>query len=142
MSEFQQFRTDSFSVEEGVLGLLVGAAAVDGDIHAEEMREISALANRTKTLGPVTPDDFHRMKERVFAILRDRGIVELFKASALAIPAELREPAFAAACDILFADGHVTEAETKYKELMCAVLEVDMNRAQTIVSVMAIKNRA
>jgi tellurite resistance protein len=142
MSEFAQFRTDAFSTEEALLGLLVGAAAVDGEIDHEEMREITALANRTKTLGPVTPDDFHRMKERVFALLKEGGVGELFASAAAAVPAELREPFFATACDILFADGQVTAEETKYMEILCRALQIDPGRAQSMVQVLAVKNRA
>lgn len=142
MSEFDQFRTDAFSKEEALLGLIVGAAAVDGEIDPLELREIMAVANRTYTLGPVTPDAFHRMKERVFAILKSDGIASLFAQSALAIPADMREPFFATACDVLYADGQITEAETKYMDIMCKVLEIDPARAQAMVSVLAVKNRA
>jgi tellurite resistance protein len=142
MADFQQFRTDAFSTEEALLGLIVGAAAVDGEIHHEEMREIMAVANRTYTLGPVTPDAFHLMKERVFAVLKAEGIAGLFAQSAIAIPQEKREPFFTVACDVLFADGQVTSEETKFMEIMTKVLSIDPARAQSIVAVMAIKNQA
>jgi tellurite resistance protein len=142
MAEFDQFRTDSFSKEEALLGLIVGAAAVDGEIDALEMREIMAVANRTYTLGPVSPDDFHRMKERVFGVLKAEGIAGLFARSALAIPEDMHEPFFATACDVLYADGQITAEETKYMEIMCKVLSVDPARAQAMVAVLAVKNRA
>jgi tellurite resistance protein len=129
-----------FSKEEGFFGILLAAAAVDGDISAAELQEIGALASRTKTLGPVTGDAFDKLQNNVLNVLKSGGVAELFRKSAVAIPANMSESVFAHACDILFADGEIREREAQYMDVLCQALNIEVDRARAIVAVLQIKN--
>lgn len=78
----------------------------------------------------------------MFGILKSKGIAALFAQTALAIPDNLKEPFFATARDVLYADGQITGEENTYKEIMCKAASIDTARAQARVAVLAAKNRA
>ena len=58
-----------------------------------------------------------------------------------ALPDELRETAFAHACDLVLADGVVEDEERALVEKLQKKLEIPGDQAMDIVRVMVIKNR-
>ena len=56
-------------------------------------------------------------------------------------PPELRDCAFANACDLILADGVVEDAERTFLEHLQRVLELDSDTALSIVEVMITKNK-
>ena len=56
---------------------------------------------------------------------RDDGLEEAFAAIKKALPANLRETAYAIACDVAAADGEATQEELRVLEMMRHRLDID-----------------
>jgi tellurite resistance protein len=62
----------------------------------------------------------------------ENGLEEAFKAIKAALPAKLRETAYAIACDVAAADGEVTQEESRILEIMRHRLSIDRLTAAAI----------
>jgi hypothetical protein len=58
-------------------------------------------------------------------LLRDDGLNATLEAIKQALPANLRETAYAIACDLVAADGEATQEELQLLELMRETLQID-----------------
>ena len=81
------------------------------------------------------------MMDKLISVLKREGLESLLNKSAQALPAELRETAFAGACDLVLADGIVDPAEKEFLNNLMQRLQIVPDKALTIVEVMIIKNR-
>jgi tellurite resistance protein len=131
----------SFGPQEGFAGALLGAAANDGHLADEEMSSLFGTLGRMKLYQNVPEQRFRQMFDRLIGILKRNGPEELIRQSLPAVPPELRETVFACAADIVLADGVVEQSEKEMLQNLMIALELDGNRAQTIVKVMVIKNK-
>jgi hypothetical protein len=57
------------------------------------------------------------------------------------LPEELRDTAFANACDLLLADGGIEDEEKEFLDSLQRKLEIPGDQAISIVEVMVIKNK-
>ena len=65
------------------------------------------------------------MADTLFRLLKRDGVLGLADRCAAAVPPELRDCAFANACDLILADGVVEDAERAFLEHLQRVLELD-----------------
>jgi hypothetical protein len=77
----------------------------------------------------------------LLGVLKRGGPDKLLEKVVPVLPPELRETAFANACDIVLADGVVEDAEKEFINKLMAQLGIAGDRALTIVDVMIVKNR-
>ncbi|HYH69606.1 MAG TPA: tellurite resistance TerB family protein [Urbifossiella sp.] len=129
------------SKQEAFTGILLAAAAADGVIASEEARGLWNTIERMKLFSNFTPDKFNRMIENLLKILKRGGPELLIEKCVPELPDELRETAFANACDIVLADGVVEDEERELIEKLQNELEIPGDEAMDIVRVMVIKNR-
>lgn len=127
--------------QEAFAGILLAAAAADGHISEEEAQGLWTAIERMKLFSNFTPDKFNKMMDTLLKILKKGGPDMLVDKCAPALPDELRETAFANACDIVLADGVVEDDEKEMMERLQHKLEISGDDAMDIVRVMVIKNR-
>jgi len=88
-----------------------------------------------------TERQFNQTLNKMQGFIKKKGVDALIDACAQTLPAELRESAFANACDIVLADGVVEPDEKQFIDDLLIKLELDKKRAKTIVQVMVFKNQ-
>ncbi|MEQ8785239.1 MAG: tellurite resistance TerB family protein [Pirellulaceae bacterium] len=135
------FEAEPFGPHEGFAGILLGASACDGHIADEEVQGLFTILGRMRLYQHVPPHKFNSMIDRLLGVLKRGGPGKLVEMSVPAVPPELRETVFANACDIVLADGIVEPDEKAFIDDLLLKLEIDANRARTIVQVMVYKNR-
>src|SRR5262245_23314438 len=96
---------------EAFAGILLGASACDGHIADEEAQGLFTITERMKLFDGVTPPKWNSMMDQLLKILKKDGPDGLVAKCAKALPDELRDTAFANACDIILADGVVEDEE-------------------------------
>lgn len=129
------------SKAEGFAGILLAAAAADGHISDEEVSSLCTTVQRMKMFSNVSSNKFNSMMDTLHKILKREGVDKLVERCAEVLPDDLRETAFANACDIVLADGVVEDEEKELIEKLQNELDIPGDRALDIVSVMVIKNR-
>ncbi len=131
----------NLSKNEAFAGILLGAVASDGHISDEEAQGLWTIIGRMKLYENWTGDKFNQMMNRLVGMLKREGVDPLINRASEALPVELRETAFAAACDLVLADGVVEDAEKEFLDKLQKTLDISGDQALTIVEVMIIKNR-
>jgi uncharacterized tellurite resistance protein B-like protein len=126
---------------EAFAGILLAAAGADGHIADEEIASLCTATQRMKLFSNISPNKFGTMMDGLVKILKREGVEKLVERCSEALPDELRETAFANACDIILADGVVEDEEKELVEKLQNELDIPGDRALDIVQVMVIKNR-
>ncbi len=134
------FAPEQFGPQEGFAGVLLAASACDGHIADEEMQGLGTILMRMKMYRNVPPQMMNSMMDRIMGVLKRGGPGKLLELSVPAVPPELRETVFTNACDIVLADGIVEPDEKEFIDELLLKLEVDRDRAKTIVQIMVFKN--
>jgi hypothetical protein len=126
---------------EAFAGILLAAAGVDGHIGDEEVSSLCTTCQRMKLFSNIPGDKFGTMMDGLVKILKREGPEKPVERCAEVLPDNLRETAFANACDIILADGVVEDEEKELVEKLQNELDIPGDRALDIVQVMVIKNR-
>ncbi len=134
--------TASLTKEESFIGILLAAVAADGVITDEEVADFNSFVTKAKTLRGVSGRQFNGMIDKLFKILRRKGVGTLVELSTQNLSSNLRESTFAMACDLLFSDGEIDIDEQKLLEDLKVKLEINDTLATKIAEVMVIKNKA
>jgi hypothetical protein len=135
------FAPQSLGPQEGFAATLLAASACDGHIADEEVQSLVTILGRMKMYQNAPPHKFSSMMDRILGMLKRGGPEKLLEMAAPAIPPELRETAFANACDIVLADGVVEADEKEFIDNLLHKLEIDRGRATAIIQVMVYKNQ-
>jgi hypothetical protein len=135
------FDPQKFGPQEGFAGVLLAASACDGHIADEEVQSLVTALARMKMYQNVHAGKFNSMMDRLLGVLKRGGPGKLIEMALPAVPPELRETAFANACNILLADGVVESDEKEFMDDLLIKLELDRDRAKRIVQVMVFKNQ-
>ncbi|MBN2751222.1 MAG: tellurite resistance TerB family protein [Rhodospirillaceae bacterium] len=98
--------------------------------------ELKVMGTNVKTL-PVfrgfDSADLTRISEDCAALLdQDEGLARALDLIRVALPVKLRETAYALACDVAVADGHVEQEELRMLEMVRHRLDVDRLTAAAI----------
>lgn len=133
--------TDKLTEAEGMAGIALAAIASDGMITQEEAAGLGTTLSRMKLYSGMSNRDVNKVFEKLVKVARAEGVDKLLELSSNAVPAELRQTAFAVAADLLMADGHVAPEEKKFLEKIQKSLGVNDDVALKIAEVIAIKNR-
>ena len=131
----------SLSRAEAFAGVMLAAIAADGHISEEEIAGFYAVISRLRIFQAQSAAEHNAMIDKLLGIMRRSSAEQLLEKAAEALPAELRDAAFAVAADLIFADGSVEDEEKAVLEKLQATLGVADELASQIVVVMDIKNR-
>jgi hypothetical protein len=131
----------SLSKPEAFAGVLLSAVASDGHISDEEVRGLCTILGRMRLYDNWTSDKFNSMLNRLLGMLKREGPENILTKCAPVLPEDMRETAFANACDLLLADGGIEDEERAFLDSLQRKLEISGDQAITIVEVMVLKNR-
>ena len=134
-------RDKKMTSQEAFAGILLGASACDGHISDDEVGELITTLIRMKMFERFTPKQFNQTLDRLYGIIKKRGVPFLIEGCVAGLPDNLRETAFANAVDIVLADGVVEDDEKEFIDLLRDQLGLDKATSKEIAQVMVIKNR-
>ena len=126
---------------EAVATVLVGCAAVDGVLRAEEASRLNEVLTSSRWMLESGVEAKGALTTRALNLIADHGLAAVLTACAEAIPAELRPTAFALAMDLALADGRLGSRENTLIDELQGALRIDDDLARKIVDVLLIKNR-
>ena len=112
---------------------MVMASAIDAEMTDSELLRIGQLIDRMPVFEDYEPDNLTADAEACAEMLAgDGGVdaaIDQIKAS---LPAQLRETAYAFACEIVAADGYASQEELQFLEVLPYDLEIDPLAAAAI----------
>ncbi|HEX3150348.1 MAG TPA: tellurite resistance TerB family protein [Gemmataceae bacterium] len=126
---------------EAFAGILMAAAACDGHAGRQEVAELRTHLGRMKLFADLTDGRWRQMADILFRMVKRDGVIGMADRCAAVLPPELRDCAFANACDLILADGVVEDAERAFLEHLQRALDLDSDTALSIVEVMITKNK-
>ena len=130
----------AFTDKEAVLAIWFLVVTADGTIAPEEEELVIAASDRMQLLRKQTIDQFNDMVEKIRDAVDKTSRDAVFAAAVQAIPADLREPVYALAADIVFADGAISPEENDCLRKIQEALEIPDALATKVVEVMRMKN--
>lgn len=135
--------TGAMPAQRSLYALLFCAAAIDRNLHPDEIAEVNALAVRTQTLGKASTKKLQKMHESFEKDLEDE-----LKTLRLAEKAtrffrnkpRRRASAFMHTLDILFADRDLTEREKLFIRQLAYFMDIPAETASEYVDILMTKN--
>lgn len=131
----------SLSPQEAFAGVMMAVIASDGHISDDEAANFNLIINRTQLFQVQSASEHKAMIDKLFGILKKNDAEFLMLRAAEAMPAGMRETAFAVVTDLIFADGSVEDEEKHLLEKLQGILEIPDELALQMVRIMEIKNR-
>jgi hypothetical protein len=132
----------TLSQSEAIVAVLAGAVAVDGVVGSEEDHRLNEVLATTRWVLGVREEAVAGAAKQGFDLIAAHGLPVVLKASANAIPRNLRATTFALAVDLVLADGRLGSTENIFTDQLQTALEIEGGLARKILDVLLIKNRA
>ena len=105
---------------------MVIVSAADRDMTDAELSTIGDIVGHLPVFRAFDRAELPRVLEACTRLLnREKGLDEAFAAIKAALPANLRETAYAIACDVAAADGEASQEELRILEMMRHRLDID-----------------
>lgn len=140
LNSLKSSASPTFDKQRALMTIAMSAVAADGSISDSEARRIRAMCS----LSPIFADNSSEQDKSVidFAlnVLQQMGN-EAINRAAQALTPELRETAFAFACDVILGDGIVGDDESEYLSSLAGTLGITEDVGDTIVQSTLIRNR-
>ena len=130
----------TFNTQNAIMTIVVAAIKVDGHISDEENRHLRSMCSFSPIFAANTKEEDDAVisfADNVTAQLKGEAVA---KAAAVLKP-ELRETAFAFACEMILADGMVGESEDAFISELAQKLGISDAAGQTIVQATLIRMR-
>ena len=105
---------------------MVIVSAADRDITDPELAIIGDIVGHLPAFRAFDRQRLPSLLDACTRLLnRENGLEEAFEAIGTALPANLRETAYAIACDVAAADGEASQEELRVLEMMRHRLDID-----------------
>jgi tellurite resistance protein len=105
---------------------MVLVSAADRDLPESELRIINDIVEDLPVFRDFDRDALPSILNDCTSLIgREDGLEETLKAIKAALPAKLRETAYAIACDLVAADGEASQEELRILELLRHRLNLD-----------------
>jgi len=105
---------------------MVIVSAADSDVPEAELRIIADIVGDLPIFRDFDRNELPQALNDCTELLnRENGLEETLKVIKAALPAKLRETAYAIACDLVAADGAATQEELRILELIGQRLNID-----------------
>jgi len=130
-----------FNPQRAVMTIIIAAIKADGDVSDDEISRLRSICARSPIFASNTKEEDDRLIDFAATVtdqLKDAAV----SSAAEALTTEIRETAFAFACDMMLADGMVTDAEERYLGALARTLQLDDAVVQTLVHATVIRNRS
>ena len=132
----------SFTVQDALVAAMVGVSASDENITTKELLSISRMVDTLPIFEDYDSDRLRIIGQTVFELFtEDDGLEALFGLMRHALPANLRETAYALCCDVAAADGHAFQAELQFLSELRHELGIDRLHAAAIERGSAARHR-
>ncbi|MCI5039273.1 MULTISPECIES: tellurite resistance TerB family protein [Donghicola] len=121
------------SPQDALVATMVAISASDENMRTAELVEIQNAVNMLPVFAEYDTDRIPRITQLVFELFeQEDGLDALFGLIREALPNKLNETAYALACDVAAADGHLYETELRLLEEMRYELNIDRLHAAAI----------
>lgn len=112
---------------------MVLAAVSSGDITDKELRTLGEMVSFLPVFRSFDRKRLGRLTQETVELMRDEdGLDQALDAIEAALPANLRETAYAIACDVVAADGTASQEELRLLEMLRHRLDIDRLHAAAI----------
>jgi len=113
--------------------VMVLVSAADAEMTDAELRVMGDMVRFLRVFRGFDDERLPQLAHECSVLLQDpKGLDKALDAVREALPARLRETAYAVACDVAAADGRVTQEELRLLEMIRHELEVDRLTAAAI----------
>jgi uncharacterized tellurite resistance protein B-like protein len=129
----------TWTIPEAFVAVLFGAVTCDGELATVEHEELLALAHRSRALKTLTPEQLGAVNTKVSARLRDSDTA--LQEACMALPEDMRLPAFAHALDLILADGELNEEEADFLNAIILHLKLNREDVERVADVIVMKNQ-
>ena len=132
----------SFSAQDALVAVMVAISVSDENVSTNELLSISRMVETLPVFEGYDRDRMRVVSQTVFDLLTEEdGLDALFGLVRDALPAGLRETAYALACDVAAADGHAFQAELQFLLELRHEMNVDRLHAAAIERGSAARHR-
>jgi tellurite resistance protein len=123
----------SLTPQDSLVAVMVAVSASDEQIRTSELVRIENIINNLPVFADYDMDRIKTVSQTVFDLFgEEEGLDALFGLVRDNLPARLWETAYALACDVAAADGHLRETELRLLEEIRYELEIDRLHAAAI----------
>jgi len=130
----------AFNDKEAALAIWFLVVTADGVIAPQEEELVIAASNRMQLFRNLHNDDFNDMVAKIRNAIDQGGRDPVFATAVKALPTDLRQPIYALAADLVFADAAVRPDEVDCLRNFQEALEIPDALATQIIEVMRLKN--
>lgn len=122
----QSRRTETMAKHhEALIYVMVLVSAADRNMTDAEMREMGETVRFLPVFNGFSPDDIPKVGAACAKLLQDAdGLDKALGFIDKALPAKLRETAYAIACDVVAADSRASQEELRLLEMLRHRLEI------------------
>nr|WP_245398551.1 tellurite resistance TerB family protein [Oceaniglobus trochenteri] len=112
---------------------MIAVSASDETIHTAELLTIERIVNHLPVFADYDQDRIAKVSEVVFDLFSEEdGLDALFGLVRDNLPEKLYETAYAMACDVAAAEGHIADGELRLLEEIRYELDLDRLHAAAI----------
>jgi tellurite resistance protein len=123
----------SLSPQDCLVALMIAVSASDEDIRTAELIKIQSAVNILPVFSGYDADRLKIVSQTVFDLFeQEDGLDALFGLVRDNLPEALNETAYALACDVAAADGHLEETELRLLEEIRYEFNIDRLHAAAI----------
>lgn len=131
----------TFSVQQGIMTIVIAAVKADGDVDDEEYYRVKSMCARSPIFAQNTADQDNALIAFADDVTSRLGTEDAILKAGRALKMPQRETALAFAVDVVLADGIVSREEESFIEMLVAKLEITPAVAQTVIGATIIRNR-
>ena len=125
--------SQALTAEDCLVAVMIATSASDENIQTSELVTIEAIVNHLPVFAGYDADRLKTVSQIVFDLFSDEdGLDALFGLVRKSLPEKLYETAYALACDVASADGHLGESELRLLEEIRYELTIDRLHAAAI----------
>lgn len=136
----EQATAQDLSTQEAIVALLIASARADGFVSAHEANTIEHIVDGMQLFREHRGEALRKVFSAAADRIKDQGVSTVVPAAAAVVPKELQATAYALAVDLMLADGKLSDKEQEFADELRGLLNVDADRAATIVDVLQTKN--
>jgi tellurite resistance protein len=128
--------------QAALISTMVIASAADGHMSDRELQTIGDIVRHLPVFRRFQPERIGEISDDCQRYLEDEdGLDRAMAMIREALPAALRETAYALACDVAVADGRLAQEELRFLEMLRHELDIDRLHAAAIERAAAVRHR-
>lgn len=133
--------TPNLTAQQAILAISVAAVNADGQMSGDETTRLALMLTLSPIFAANTSDQNTALIKFAFNFTQQLGDEAVTRAAAVLNP-EIRETAFAFACDMVFADGVVAATEGQFLNSLAQRLSIREDVGKAVVRAAVIRNRS